>query len=53
MSEEKALAMSTGYFQDGRIGFLPFEAANFLVGTGRYQFETVGFFGYVISKVKR
>jgi hypothetical protein len=55
-TEETALATSTGWcngMTQGRylIGYLPFGAANFLVGTGKYKFFNVHCWGYILEKV--
>ena len=52
-TEESALANSTGWVRgmDGLYGYLPFSAANFLVGTGRYEFHQCGCWGYVVKRV--
>lgn len=48
--EASLLARSSGYFNGGRhVGYLPFAAANTLVGTGRWQFTRVDFWGYIIE----
>ena len=52
MTEQEALAQSTNWFSEGGlVGYLPFEAANFLVGTRKYQFEACCCWGYTVSKV--
>lgn len=55
MTEDAALAQSTGWVRglDDLYGYLPFRAANFLVGTGRYVFEQVCAWGYVVKRVSR
>lgn len=54
MTEEEALSKSSGYYNvDGLIGYLPFEAANCLVGTGHYSFEACCCWGYVCRKRKQ
>jgi hypothetical protein len=51
MNEEKALSLSSGWVKTGNlVGYLPFKAANFLVGTGKYRFEQVCCWGYVLRK---
>ncbi len=48
-TKESALAASTGWVNmDGMIGYLPFAAANYLVGSGDYVFEQVTPWGYVV-----
>ncbi len=50
MTTQEALAKSTGWFQtDGLIGYLPFTTANFLVGTGKYSFESCCCWGDTIK----
>ena len=50
MSEAEALAMSSGFHNTGgRVGYLPFVAANFLVGTGRWRFVAVHCWGYIVG----
>lgn len=52
MDIEYALKQSTGFVNmDGMIGYLPFSAANFLVGTKQYVYQQVTPWGYVIKKV--
>jgi hypothetical protein len=50
MTEAEALSKSTGWINPPyrEIGYLPFAAANFLVGTGRYEFVQAGCWGYVV-----
>jgi len=51
MTEEYALSLSTGWINmDGMIGYLPFEAANFLVGTGKWIWWQSGWMGYVVRR---
>lgn len=51
MNEEQALKQSTGFIaMNGLIGYLPFAAANFLVGTGRYVFHQCCCWGYVLER---
>lgn len=51
MTEEQALAMSTGRFSNNLVGYLPWEAAYFLVGTGQYEFFRTHELGHVLKKV--
>lgn len=50
MTEEEALTQSTGWADgcQGCFGYLPFKAANFLVGTGKYEFLQVCCWGYIV-----
>lgn len=53
--EAEALATSTGFVdlhQDGYhlVGYLPFSAANYLVGTARWEFQQVSCWGYVVRQ---
>ena len=51
MEEREALAQSTGWVNiNGKIGYLPFAAANFLVGTKKWQFCSSGMWGYILEK---
>ncbi len=50
-TEETALATSTGWVTYPHLrGYLPFAAANYLVGTGRWQFEQVCCWGYIVGR---
>ena len=50
MTEEQALSKSTGWVNtNGLIGYLPFAAANFLVGTGKYKWFQSCCWGYILS----
>jgi len=49
-SETEAIAASDGFIHDGRIGYLPLSAANYLVRSGRWEFERVSAFGYVVRR---
>jgi hypothetical protein len=51
MTEETALASSTGWAHGDYIGYLGFKAANFLVSTKKYEFADAGPWGYVVRKV--
>ena len=53
MTIESALAQSTGWIKapHREVGYLPFRAANFLVGTGRYKFTQITCWGYVVGEV--
>lgn len=52
MTEQEALSSSTGFHNhDNLIGYLPFMAANYLVGTGKYQFESCGCWGYIVKRI--
>ena len=52
MTEEEALAQSTGWADQakGLFGYLPFLAANVLVGTGKYEFHQSGCWGYIVRR---
>jgi hypothetical protein len=51
MSEEDAIASSNKWINiDGMVGYLNFEAANFLVGTGKWEWHQSGWMGYVVRK---
>lgn len=51
MTEEEALAQSTGWVKMNRLeGYLPFSAANYLVGTGKYQYHQSCCWGYIVEK---
>jgi len=52
MTEESALTKSTNWADKnkGYFGYLPFEAANFLVGTGKYEFHQVCCWGYIVRQ---
>lgn len=53
MDIETALKSSTGYVNmDGMIGYLPFSAAKYLVGTGKYVYQQVMPWGYVVKEIK-
>lgn len=50
-TEETALATSSKFYNyDNFLGYFPFRAANFLVGTGKYQFESVSSWGYILKR---
>jgi hypothetical protein len=51
MTEEEALASSTGWTKGEYIGYLGFHAANFLVGTGKYQFHQSCCWGYTLKNL--
>jgi len=52
MTEEEALKTCTGFVAMPDVkGYFPFRAANFLVGTGKYQFEQASRWGYVLRLV--
>ena len=52
MTEEIALSKCTGFIDcNSLLGYLPFEAANFLVGTRKYAFYSAGCWGYVLEKL--
>lgn len=52
MNENDALAKSTKWVDaDGLNGYLPFSAANFLVGTGRYEYFQCCCWGYIVRKI--
>lgn len=38
---------------EGLSGYLPFSAANFLVGTRRYVFQQVTCWGYVVKRLDK
>jgi hypothetical protein len=51
MTENEALATSNGFVDmDGMLGYFGFQAANHLVGTGKYVWQQAGWMGYVIRK---
>ena len=50
MTEQQALSMSTGHFDKNLVGYLPVEAAFFLVSTGQYVFFRTTDTGYVLKK---
>jgi len=55
VTEEEALRQSTGFVncssRDGGwlIGYLPFDAANTLMGTGKYAWWQASVWGYVLQ----
>lgn len=52
MSETEAIASSTNWVNGELIGYLGFRAANFLVGTGKYEFHQVCCWGYVVKRIR-
>ena len=51
MAEDIALSKSTGFIDcGGCLGYFPYEAAKFLVGTSKYQYEAVCCWGYALKK---
>lgn len=51
MTEQEALEQSSGFYSvDGFVGHLPFRAANFLVGAGKYVFWQAGCWGYLLKR---
>jgi len=54
MNKKKALASCTGFINcDGLLGYFPFRAANYLVGTGEYHYHQSCCWGYILRKNKR
>ena len=54
MNEQEALSKSTMFIKSGMfLGYFPFNAANYLVGTGKYQFEQSTPWGYTLSIVQK
>lgn len=50
-SEKHALDSRTGFVNiDGYIGHFGISAANYLVGTGKYQFEQSSWCGYILRR---
>lgn len=47
LTEEKALAQSTGWASIPYVGYLPFSSANYLVSTGKYE---VCCWGYILKQ---
>lgn len=50
MTEQSALSQSTEWINgsDRLYGYLPFQAANFLVGTGKYEWAQSTCWGYIV-----
>ena len=53
MSEAEALAQSSGWVHGRLVGYLPLSAANALVKTGRWEFQQVCAWGYVVRRTLR
>lgn len=54
MIEEIALSKCTKFIDyNNLLGYFPFKAANFLVGTHKYRFHSAGCWGYVLEKITR
>lgn len=53
LNEENALQSSTKWVngKDNLYGYFGYRAANYLVGTGKYQFYSSCFWGYILKKV--
>lgn len=59
MNEEDALKKSTGYVNCKNprgggwlLGYLSFEAANYLISTKKYKWFRVDWCGYIVERVK-